>query len=275
MKGELAKEDSICAYARGAAELCWMISIQDPPVHMIQVIEKGKSFNKDLFSEFTARGDVYDYLVWPALLVDKSGRLLHKGVAQPSKSKERSASVNGSRRNSPELAGQEFNGNLSQAISHKSITVSFKDTRQLLVHSVTSRSSQTDEFKPERSFQNNKSMTVKDFQANVSKRKAPDFAVGSVISVTNSTRINVPEGSRSQMEKANHRRSDSPKIDQPDAKSSNYSKSQRARSASLFEKHQREKGTCSPNFTGSCRASGNTGSGSEDVLVDGNTSTRL
>lgn len=41
-------------------------------------------FNKDVFKEYTRRGQYIDYIVWPTLYLNKNGSMLGKGIAQGS-----------------------------------------------------------------------------------------------------------------------------------------------------------------------------------------------
>ncbi|XP_060583074.1 uncharacterized protein LOC132739389 isoform X2 [Ruditapes philippinarum] len=44
--------------------------------------KKKTDFDKNLFKEYTFRGNYFDFIVWPALLLHKDGPLLSKGIAQ-------------------------------------------------------------------------------------------------------------------------------------------------------------------------------------------------
>lgn len=87
----LTGHDNIINYCKLATELCWLMSIQDPPVYMCCNVKNGQPFDKQLFGEFTSRGEVFAFMVWPALLLEKDGQLLCRGVAQAANaSKKRS-----------------------------------------------------------------------------------------------------------------------------------------------------------------------------------------
>lgn len=88
-------DDKLSAYVKEAAEICWLMCIQDPPIFMVTRITEGHTFDKQLFSEFTARGEEYHYMVWPALLLEKDGQLLSKGVAQPKTKNDSADASNG------------------------------------------------------------------------------------------------------------------------------------------------------------------------------------
>lgn len=75
-------------YVDRTKEICWIMSVQDPPVTMCFKCRQNKKFDKSLFSEYTQTGDVYDFLVWPALLLHEGGPLLRKGIAQPKQKKK-------------------------------------------------------------------------------------------------------------------------------------------------------------------------------------------
>lgn len=88
-------DDKLSAYVKEATEICWLMCIQDPPIFMVTRITEGHTFDKQLFSEFTARGEEYHYMVWPALLLEKDGQLLSKGVAQPKTKNDTADASNG------------------------------------------------------------------------------------------------------------------------------------------------------------------------------------
>ncbi|XP_053399697.1 uncharacterized protein LOC128557086 [Mercenaria mercenaria] len=69
-------------YLDTATELCWLMCIQDPPVHLYTDCKQGHKFDENNFSAFTVRGTTVDYLVWPALHLCQNGPILKKGVAQ-------------------------------------------------------------------------------------------------------------------------------------------------------------------------------------------------
>ncbi|XP_053399109.1 uncharacterized protein LOC123558279 [Mercenaria mercenaria] len=51
--------------------------------------EEGERFDKDLYKEYTVRGQYLDYIVWPALFLYQDGPILSKGIAQGSVNQSR------------------------------------------------------------------------------------------------------------------------------------------------------------------------------------------
>lgn len=63
--------------------ICWLMVGQDPPVYLRFSDKCKEKFNKDVYREYTANGNVLDFVVWPAIFLHENGPLLKKGVAQP------------------------------------------------------------------------------------------------------------------------------------------------------------------------------------------------
>lgn len=74
---------SIDNFVSLTTELCWLMSIQDPPMFMKTKFKKNEPFEKQTYSEYTCPGDKNDYLVWPPLFLYQGGGLVCKGIAQP------------------------------------------------------------------------------------------------------------------------------------------------------------------------------------------------
>ncbi|XP_053400604.1 uncharacterized protein LOC128557337 [Mercenaria mercenaria] len=72
----------VSSYTSECLEICWFMTIQDPPVAFAPLLRKGSSFNTDLYKPYTSSGTNIDYVVWPPLLLHESGPILAKGVAQ-------------------------------------------------------------------------------------------------------------------------------------------------------------------------------------------------
>ncbi|WAR00424.1 hypothetical protein MAR_024796 [Mya arenaria] len=70
-------------YIHSTTTLCWLMSIQDPPVVLEKSCIKGDAFNELLFTKYKNSGKTYDYLVWPAVLLSEGGPVIRKGVACP------------------------------------------------------------------------------------------------------------------------------------------------------------------------------------------------
>ncbi|KAK3602820.1 hypothetical protein CHS0354_026371 [Potamilus streckersoni] len=77
------RETKLKIYSEKCFYLCWLMSIQDPPVVLSEKPERGTHFDNNLYKCYINSGDNIDYVVWPALLLHKDGPLLAKGVAQP------------------------------------------------------------------------------------------------------------------------------------------------------------------------------------------------
>ena len=70
-------------YVETCVQCCWLMAIQEPPVHMEWGFKKGISdFNKDVLKSYTKTGNTVAFMVWPALFLHRDGPLLCKGIAQ-------------------------------------------------------------------------------------------------------------------------------------------------------------------------------------------------
>lgn len=70
------------AYLEECFQLCWLMSVQDPPVVLGPDLNYGCAFQTQIFRSYTQSGPHIDYIVWPALYLHEGGALLSKGVAQ-------------------------------------------------------------------------------------------------------------------------------------------------------------------------------------------------
>ncbi|XP_052811948.1 uncharacterized protein MCAP_0864-like [Mya arenaria] len=68
-------------FYRSCVELCWLMSVQDPPV-VFDTPKTGGKFDSDRYRTYTKMGKQLDYVVWPPMLLHAGGPLLAKGVAQ-------------------------------------------------------------------------------------------------------------------------------------------------------------------------------------------------
>ncbi|XP_063414513.1 uncharacterized protein LOC134696584 isoform X1 [Mytilus trossulus] len=81
------KYKTVCQqFIEVCVKICYLSAVQDPP--MFLDFEPNDTFDKSTFKEFTVSGSRKDYLVWPALLIQKDGAILSKGVVQPIKESE-------------------------------------------------------------------------------------------------------------------------------------------------------------------------------------------
>ncbi|WAQ98825.1 hypothetical protein MAR_023198 [Mya arenaria] len=60
----------------------WMMVVQTPPMDF-KSAKKGDHFDKNIFNQYTKSGKFIDFVVWPALLLNKDGPVVGKGTAQP------------------------------------------------------------------------------------------------------------------------------------------------------------------------------------------------
>ncbi|OWF37279.1 uncharacterized protein LOC110440377 [Mizuhopecten yessoensis] len=80
--GVRTEEPEIPAYVHKCAELCWYMAIQNPPLEMEWLVERGTPFDTELFSSYTLSGDKVDYVTWPVLYMGAGLTVMAKGVAQ-------------------------------------------------------------------------------------------------------------------------------------------------------------------------------------------------
>ncbi|XP_053400220.1 uncharacterized protein LOC128545988 [Mercenaria mercenaria] len=64
--------------------LGWMMVVQSPPMILAEC-KPGENFQKEAYKEYTQRGSIINYVVWPALLLNQGGPVVGKGVAQAKK----------------------------------------------------------------------------------------------------------------------------------------------------------------------------------------------
>lgn len=62
--------------------LSWLMVVQEPPMHLDDGPGRRSYINRDRYQEFTKKGSIIDYCVWPAIFVEKEGPLAAKGVVQ-------------------------------------------------------------------------------------------------------------------------------------------------------------------------------------------------
>lgn len=77
-------EKAACqTYIDRSIELCWLMSVQDPPVIIDFTAVRGTDIDDQKFRKFTKTGTKIDFLVWPVIRLHKNGPPLQKGVVQP------------------------------------------------------------------------------------------------------------------------------------------------------------------------------------------------
>jgi hypothetical protein len=72
-------------YIDKCVELCWMMRIQDPPIHMDTNFPTNSEFDSNKMRSYTKAGKFVHFVVWPTFFLHKDGPLLGKGVVQGSK----------------------------------------------------------------------------------------------------------------------------------------------------------------------------------------------
>ncbi|KAH3785861.1 hypothetical protein DPMN_163956 [Dreissena polymorpha] len=70
------------AFLREAFIICWLMTIQDPPVVFDRILQHGEKFNPELYRSYTKSGPLVDFPVWPTMFLHEGGPVLYKGVAQ-------------------------------------------------------------------------------------------------------------------------------------------------------------------------------------------------
>ncbi|CAC5361577.1 unnamed protein product [Mytilus coruscus] len=69
-------------YFNRCVYLSWLMVVQNPPMYIEEGPVRRSYINRDVYQEFTKRGSIIDYCVWPALYVEKGGPLGTKGIVQ-------------------------------------------------------------------------------------------------------------------------------------------------------------------------------------------------
>ncbi|KAK3100738.1 hypothetical protein FSP39_024450 [Pinctada imbricata] len=69
-------------YIEKCVELCWLMQVQDPPLHLNWTVQSGGKVDVSMYRFYTQSGTYVEYLVWPSLHLFKDGHLLSKGVVQ-------------------------------------------------------------------------------------------------------------------------------------------------------------------------------------------------
>ena len=67
-------------YIKSCIDICWLMSIQSPPVHLDFTIDK--KFDDKKYKAYSNRGKNIAYMVWPPIYIFKGGNLLAKGVVE-------------------------------------------------------------------------------------------------------------------------------------------------------------------------------------------------
>nr|XP_022327071.1 uncharacterized protein LOC111126607 [Crassostrea virginica]XP_022327072.1 uncharacterized protein LOC111126607 [Crassostrea virginica] len=75
------KSKEIMSYIENCVRLCWLFSIQDPPMKLLWP-EEGSDFHEH-YKVYSKHGKKVHFTVWPALYLNENGPLLSKGIVQP------------------------------------------------------------------------------------------------------------------------------------------------------------------------------------------------
>lgn len=81
----------VTPYVKECLEICWLMTIQDPPLEFGPVQKGGDAFDPEAYRAYTRSGPVVDFLVWPAIYLCKGGPVLCKGIAQGTGDKRKTA----------------------------------------------------------------------------------------------------------------------------------------------------------------------------------------
>ncbi|KAK3100434.1 hypothetical protein FSP39_019923, partial [Pinctada imbricata] len=74
---------ALSRYTAKCLQFCWYAALQDPPVFIgQQKAEVDVCYDPNIFREFTKKGQIVDFFVWPILYLHEGGALLAKGVVQ-------------------------------------------------------------------------------------------------------------------------------------------------------------------------------------------------
>ncbi|XP_060566866.1 uncharacterized protein LOC132725703 [Ruditapes philippinarum] len=73
----------IAKFIEKCVSVCWLMSIQDPPVYIdVKIDMHGERLSTDIYKPYTKSGKFIDYIVWPVLYLFEGGNILSKGIAQ-------------------------------------------------------------------------------------------------------------------------------------------------------------------------------------------------
>ncbi|XP_060070210.1 uncharacterized protein LOC132550195 [Ylistrum balloti] len=67
-------------FVLACVDVCWLMTVSDPPILLDFTCKNGSKFDKDVYSVYTKTGKKVDFLVWPPVYGE--GQLLYKGVVQ-------------------------------------------------------------------------------------------------------------------------------------------------------------------------------------------------
>lgn len=67
-------------YFAKCLKICWKMITQEPPMVLEEGPEPGKTYDRNVFREYTQSGTTVEFTIWPALRLHKDGPILSKGV---------------------------------------------------------------------------------------------------------------------------------------------------------------------------------------------------
>jgi hypothetical protein len=70
-------------YMKTCIRMCWLMYTQEVPMFLNFTCQRQSPLDRNLYKEYTKRGDLCDYLVWPLLLLHIDGPVMQKGILQP------------------------------------------------------------------------------------------------------------------------------------------------------------------------------------------------
>lgn len=79
----------VTPYVKECLEICWLMTIQDPPLVFGPVQKRGDAFDPEAYRAYTSSGPVVDFIVWPAIYLYNGGPILCKGIVQGAGDKPR------------------------------------------------------------------------------------------------------------------------------------------------------------------------------------------
>ena len=76
------QDAALQAYVRRCTEICWLMSVQDPPMAISTALSDHHKHDKTSYRDYMKVGAYIDYVVWPCVLIQDGGSLMCKGIAE-------------------------------------------------------------------------------------------------------------------------------------------------------------------------------------------------
>ncbi|XP_052280112.1 uncharacterized protein LOC127877855 isoform X1 [Dreissena polymorpha] len=81
MKKNQKLSDDCLKYLEGCVDVCWLMVLAEPPLHIDFNIKKGDKFDANRHTAHSESGDTVQFLVWPPLYnAEEGGGMLSKGT---------------------------------------------------------------------------------------------------------------------------------------------------------------------------------------------------